>query len=54
MAFVDHSEFEAVKTPIGRRAVRCDKDHFHAEMAVGTSTVGEISLLNIVIVTRRM
>ena len=52
MAFVDHSEFEATKTPIGRRALRCDKDQFHAKMTVSTSTVCEISLLNIVVVTK--
>ena len=54
MAFVDHGEFEATKTPIGRRAPRCDKDQFRAKMTVSTSTVCEISLLNIVVVTRRM
>ena len=30
MAFVDHGEFEAMKTPIGRRAPRCDKDQICA------------------------
>ena len=28
MAFVDEGEFEAMKTPIGRTAPRCDKDQF--------------------------
>ena len=32
MAFVDHSEFEAMKMLIGRRAPRCDKDQFRAKM----------------------
>ena len=54
MAFVDHGEFEDTKTPIGRRAPRCDKDQFRTKMTVSTSTVCEISLLNIVVVTRRM
>ena len=36
MAFVDHGEFEAMKTPIGRRAPRCDKDQFRAKMTVST------------------
>ena len=47
MAFADHGEFEAMKTPIGRRAPRCGKDQFRAKMTVSTSTVCEISLLNI-------
>ena len=54
MAFVDYGEFEATKTPIGRRAPRCDKDQFRAKGTVSTSTVCETSLLNIVVVTRRM
>ena len=54
MAFVDHGEFEAMKTLIGRRALRLDKDQFRAKMTVSTSTFYEISLLNIVVVTRRM
>ena len=54
MAFVDHGEFEATKTPIGCRAPHCDKDQFRAKMTVSTSTVCEISLLNIVVVTSKM
>ena len=54
MAFVDHSEFETTKTPIGRRALCCDKDQFRAKMTVSTSTVCEISLLSIVVVTSKM
>ena len=54
MAFVDQCEFEATKTPIGRRAPRCDKDQFRAKMTVSTSTVCEISLLNIVVVTSKI
>ena len=34
MAYTDQGEFEAMKTPIGRRAPHCDKDHFHAKMTV--------------------
>ena len=52
MAFADHGEFEAMKTPIDRRTPRCDKDQFRAKMTVSTSTVCEILLLNIVVVTR--
>ena len=44
MAFTDQGEFEAMKTPIGRRAPRCDKDQFRAKMTV-SKTVCEISLL---------
>ena len=51
MAFVDHSEFEAMKTAIGRRDLLRDKDQFRAKMTVSTSTVCEISLLKIVVVT---
>ena len=47
MAFIDQGEVEAMKTPIGRRAPRCDKDQFRAKMTVSTSTVGEISLSNV-------
>ena len=32
----DQGEFEAMKTPIGRRALRCDKDQFCAKMTVST------------------
>ena len=52
MAFIDQGEVKAMKTPIGCRAPRCDKDQFRAKMTVSTSTVSEISLLNIVVVTR--
>ena len=38
-------KFEAMKTLIGRRAPRCDKDQFRAKMTVSTQTVCEISLL---------
>ena len=51
MAFVDQGEFEAMKTLSGRRAPRCDKHQFRAKMTV--STVCEISLLNIVVLTRK-
>ena len=36
MAFIDHGEFEAMKTPIGRRVPHCDKDQFCAKMTVST------------------
>ena len=36
MAFVDHGEFEAMKTLISRRAPRCDKDQFRAKMTMST------------------
>ena len=36
MAFVDQGEFEAMKTLRGRRAPRCDKHQFRAEMTVST------------------
>ena len=34
MAFIDQGEFEAMKTPIGRRAPRCDKHQFRVKMTV--------------------
>ena len=43
MAFVDHGKFEAMNTPIGRRAPCCDKDQFHAKITVSTSTVARYS-----------
>ena len=49
MAFVDHGEFEAMKTLVGRRAPCCDKDQFRAKMTVSTSL---FALLNFVVVTR--
>ena len=52
MAFVDQGEFEAMKTLSGRRAPRCDKHQFRTKMTVSTLTVCEISLLNVVVVTR--
>ena len=53
MTFIDWGEVEAMKTPIGCTAPRCDKDQFHAKMTVNISTVCKISLLNIVVVTRK-
>ena len=53
MAFIGQSEFKAMKTPNGRRALHCDKDQFRAKMTVSTSIVCEISLLTIVVVTRK-
>ena len=53
-SIIDLGKLEAVKTPSGRRAPRFDKHiQFRAEMAVNTQTVFEISLLNIVILTRK-
>ena len=42
-----------MKTLSVRRAPRCDKDQFRAKMTVSTYTVFEISLLNIVVLTRK-
>ena len=53
MAFIDQGEFEAMKTLNDRRAPRCDKDQFRAKMTVSTQTVFKISLLNIVVLTRK-
>ena len=47
MTFIGQGEFEAMKTPNGRRASRCDKDQFCAKTTVSTSIVCEISLLTI-------
>ena len=33
---IDQGEVEAMKTPIGCRAPRCDKDQFRAKMTVST------------------
>ena len=54
MAFIDQDEFEAMKTLSGHRAPRCDKHQFSAKMKVSIQTVFEISLLNIVVLTRRI
>ena len=54
MAFTDQGEFEATKTLSGGRAPHCDKHQFCAKMTVNTQTVFEISLLNIVVLTRRI
>ena len=53
MAFIDQGEFKAMKTLSGRRAPCCDKHQFCAKMTVSTSTVCEISLLNIEVLTRK-
>ena len=53
MAFIDQGEFEAMKMLSGRRAPCCDKHQFRAKMTVSTETVCEISLLNLVVVTRK-
>ena len=42
MAFVDHGEFEAMKTPIGRRAPRCYKDQFRAKMTVSKTYLNRL------------
>ena len=34
--FIDQGEVEAMKTLIGYRAPRCDKDEFRAKMTVST------------------
>ena len=36
IAFIDQGEVEAMKTPIGCRDPRCDKDQFCAKMTVST------------------
>ena len=48
MAFIDQGKVEAMKMPIGCRALHCDKDQFRAKM-----TVCQISLLKIVVLTRK-
>ena len=53
MAFTDQGEFEAMKTLSGRRAPCCDKNQFRAKMTVSTETVCKISLLSILVITRR-
>ena len=42
-----------MKTLNGHRAPRCDKHQFRAKMTVSTQTVFEISLLNLVVLTRK-
>ena len=46
---IDQGEFRAIKTLSGCKASRCDKYQFCDKMTVSTSTVFEISLLNIVV-----
>ena len=53
MTFIDQGEYEAMKTLSGRRALHSDKHQFCAKMMVSTQTVFEISLLNIVVLTRK-
>ena len=53
MAFIDQGEFEAMKTLSGRIAPRCDKHQFRAKMTVSTQTVFEMSLLNLLVLTRK-
>ena len=36
MTFIDQGEVEAMKTPIGCKDPRCDKDQFRAKMTVST------------------
>ena len=47
-------EFEAMKTLSSHRAPRCNKYEFRAKMTVSTQIIFEISLLNIVVSTRRI
>ena len=53
MPFIDQDGFEATKTLSGRRAPCCNKHQFHAKITVITQTVFEISLLKIVVLTRK-
>ena len=39
VSFIDRDEFVAMKTLSGCKAPRCDKDQFHDNMTVSTSTV---------------
>ena len=52
-SFIDQGELVAMKMLSGRKAPRCDKDQFCDKMTVSTSTVFEISLLNIAVLTRK-
>ena len=51
-AFIDQGKFEATKTLNRHRPPRCDKHEFYAKMTVSTLIIFEISLLNIVVLTR--
>ena len=53
MAFINQCEFEAMKPLSGRRALCCGKHQFRAKMTVSTQTVFEVSLLNVVVLTRK-
>ena len=46
MAFIDHGEFEAMKSLSGWEAARSDEHHFRAKIKVSTSAVFELSLLD--------
>ena len=52
-SFIDLGEFEAIKVLNGRRTLHCDKNQFCNKMTVSIQTVFEISLLNIVVLTRK-
>ena len=53
MAFADQGDFEATKTLSSRRAPCHDKHQFCANMMVSTQIIFEISLLYIVVLTRK-
>ena len=44
MAFIDQSEFEAMKSLSGWEAVRCDEHPFYAKIKVSAWTIFELSL----------
>ena len=46
MAFIDQSEFEAMKSLSGWEAAHSDKHQFRAKIKVSTSAVFELSLLD--------
>ena len=53
MAFIDQGEFEATKMLSSRRVLHCDNHQFCAKMTVSTWTVFKISLLNLVVWTKK-
>ena len=52
MAFIDQGEFEAMKTPSGWEAERCDEHPFRTKIKVSARTVFELSLFDKVVWTK--
>ena len=52
-SFIEKGEFVAMKMLSGHKASRCDKEQFRDKISVSTWIIFEISLLNVVVLTRK-